>query len=101
MKIPAIRDRLYELAERVRLGHKLAETAKELVFLADATKRRPYVRRKYNRCGPSDTDKIKQAGVRRMMKIMHNAGMSYPEISKATGVHNLGRISEAVRGKAI
>lgn len=92
MKMAAIRDRLHVIADDPRV-RAYTDISKELHYLAEETRRRKGLRR--SRGTPS---KPVSPEMKKWIRTLRDNGLSYKEISEATGVYNHGRISEAVRG---
>ena len=96
MRIPEVRERIRELAQMMR-HHGFVDWARELEYLAEEMKRRPYIH-KVREPGNGRDEKLSPAMVRYARRL-RKQGMSYKEISRVLGVYNHGRISEACRGK--
>lgn len=97
MKMHLIRDQLHDIATKLHY-RGLTEEAQIIHHLAEATRRRKYLRKKV--VGPKDSQKLTPA-IKRWMRILrHEQGLSYADIGRITGVTNVGRISEACTGIA-
>jgi hypothetical protein len=97
MKAVEYRSRMCALATRLELQYRLKEEAAELRFLAEATKRRKYLRKKV--IGPKDSTLLSPA-IKKWMRQLRSQGLSYADIGRITKITNVGRISEACTGIA-
>lgn len=89
-----VRDQLHAKATKLRHQYGLTELADELDFLAEATRRRPYLRKK-GVIGP----KVKMTPAnKRWARSLRQDGLSYDDIGRIIGITNVGRISEACAG---
>jgi hypothetical protein len=92
--IPQIRQRLHEIAVKLRDEEGLDAVSREIAELAEETKRIYGNRRAPNQGKPLTASKV--AAVRRYAKRYPDA--SYTEIAYALDIPNIGRISDALTG---
>lgn len=98
MRIPEIRDRLYEIADLLQYTtqspHQLMELSAELRTMADETRRR-----KLSVKTPPKNKKMTRGLKKQIVAYkLANPNLSHQEIAVALGV-NTGRVSDALHGK--